>query len=190
MKQRESVRFEPLKTGDFVKIKETSKVGNNEGMRYIQEQLGEPPYVVLDKAGFTSEFGVEVFIRSSDQRKHPLKLHTSPIQGDDATPVFERGVVQVPMRFLEKVPPPSPEYLVGRIVRLKLDVLARDLPSFRYEAIKGKFGNKECKVLRIIETQIVNDPTQVHYFAMIALSDSTDTDSIHAVPVEGLETVH
>lgn len=190
MKQRESSKYEPLKTGDFVRIKETSKIGNNEGMRYVHHQIGEPPYVVLDRAGYTADFGPEVFIRSADQQKHPLKLHTSPIQRDDDTPLYESGVVQIPVRFLEKVPPPSPEFLVGRIVRLKLDVLAQKIPSFQYEAIKGKFGNAECKVLRIVEAQDIHDPTEVHYFALITYKNSTETESLHAVPVEALQTVH
>lgn len=189
MKQREFVRPPTFKTGDYVRVKDSFALENMNGMQHTREQLGKPPYVFLEVAGSTPEFGVEVYIRSADQRQFPLRLHPGA-PADAQVHVYESGVIQIPLRFLEKVTPPTPELTPGRIVRVKLDVLARILPPFQYEGVKARYEKKECKILRIVETEDVQDPTITHYYAVIVPTDSPDTAAIHSLPVEALETVH
>jgi hypothetical protein len=180
-----------LRLGDYVQIKDAARIQNMNLMSHIKDQLGEPPYIVLENAAFTSSFGLEVFVRSRDQVRHPVRVLRGESGSHDNTPnLYENGAIQIPVSFLEKVAPPLPEFIPGRLVRIKADVVRNAFPQFQSEGIIGKYGDKICKVLRIIEADDLNEPALRKYFAMIALKDSTDTDSIHSVPIEALETIH
>lgn len=180
-----------LKLGDYVRVKDSAQLQNMNEMSHVRDTLGEPPYVFLEKAAYDKHFGVEVYISSADQVRYPVRIHTGEAGSrDDAVNVYESGVIQIPLSFLEKVTPPHPEFTVGRLVRINPDIVRKSMPLFQSEGIVRKYGDKVCKILRVIETDDVQDPTVTRYLAMIALKDSTDTGSVHSVPLEALETVH
>jgi hypothetical protein len=180
-----------LKLGDFVRVKDSVKLFNMNEMSHVRDTLGEPPYVFLEKASFNTHFGVEVYIRSTDQVRFPVRVMSGEgASHDDAVNVYESGVIQIPLSFLEKVTPPQPELAVGRKVRVNFDTLGKLVQPFQYESVKGKYKDKDCRILRIIEAQDVQDPTHTHYFAMLGIVGGSDTEHVMSVPVEALETVH
>ncbi len=180
-----------LKLGDFVRIKESVLPLNMNAISHTLDTLGKPPYVFLENAGSSNEFGIEVYIRSADQVSHPVRLLTGEAGSHDgAVNVYDNGVIQIPLSFLEKVTPPRPELLVGRTVRIDMNILAGRIQPFQFEAIRAKLGDANCKVLRIVEADDVKDPTITHYFALLKRADSQDEHSNISVPVEALETVH
>jgi phosphoribosylformimino-5-aminoimidazole carboxamide ribonucleotide (ProFAR) isomerase len=100
------------------------------------------------------------------------------------------GVVSVPRQFVERTLPPTPELATGRTVKLNVAELQKcNLPQAQFLALTGKYANKVCKVLRIIELQDAQDPLGRKYYAMVGLKDSLEKDSPHSIPVEALETV-
>lgn len=180
-----------LKLGDFVRIKESIQPFNMNEMARVHDTLGEPPYVFLEKAAYDKQFGVEVYIRSRDQAGYPVRVLTGEAGShDDAVNVYESGVIQIPLSFLEKVTPPRPEFMTGRVVRVNMDILAQRVMPFQLEGLRAKLADTDCKVLRIIEADDVKDPTITHYFALLKRADSEDDHSNISVPVEALETVH
>lgn len=180
-----------LKTGDFVRIKDSVKIHNMNELARVHDTLGEPPYVFLEKAADHPHFGVEVFIRSHDQRSHPVRVLTSEGgSDDDAVHVYESGVIQIPLSFLEKVIPPRHELTIGKVVHVDLELLATLVQPFQYEAIRGKYGNKTCVVHRIIEADDVHDPTHTHYFAILGIRGVAKVEHPLSVPIEALVTEH
>lgn len=180
-----------LKLGDFVRIKDAAQLQNMNEMAHVRDTLGEPPYVYLENAAYNKHFGLEVFIRSRDQKSHPVRVLTGEAASrDDAVNVYQSGVIQIPASFLEKVTPPRPELAIGRIVRINYKVLSDLVQPFQFEAIRGKFKDKECKVLRIVEADDIKDPTHTHYYALLGIANSSEAESIISVPIVALETVH
>jgi hypothetical protein len=194
MKQREGIKPPTLKTGDYVRVKESIANEQPDGMAYLRHEIGNPPYVVL-RDPEPSLGGLEVMLRSHDLKKHPVVANSTP------TTELERfrgrveptqGVVRLLAAWLEKVPQPDPELLPGRPVVIDDEALGRGLiPVAEYEIIRAKIGIGPYKILRTSEAKSTRGGETVSrtHYAVITDINST-TGKTATTNVSYLRTMH